>query len=67
MAREWVAVVAAEQQDEPFQVLGQLADAIGGVTNELFQWGAEAAGVAGGPPTPCNRSRASAKAPSLAG
>ena len=46
--RTGLAVAAAEQQDEPFQVLAQLADAIGGMTHEVVQGGA-AGGIAGQP------------------
>jgi hypothetical protein len=48
-AEQGLAVVAAEQEDEPVQVLAQLADVVGGVADELFQRGAEAGGVAGQP------------------
>jgi hypothetical protein len=48
-AEQGLAVVAAEQEDEPVQVLAQLADVVCGVADELFQGGAEAAGIAGQP------------------
>ena len=41
------AVVAAEQEDEPVQVLAQLADVVCGVAHIVGQRGAELAGVAG--------------------
>jgi hypothetical protein len=50
-AEEWLTVAAAEQEDESFQILAQLADAIGGMAGELFEGGAEAAGVTGQRPT----------------
>ena len=49
-AEQGLAVVAAEQEDEPVQVLAQLAGVVGGVADELFQQGAEAPPVAGQPP-----------------
>jgi hypothetical protein len=47
--RTGLAVVAAEQEGEPVQVLAQFADVVGGVADELLQGGAEAAPVAGQP------------------
>jgi hypothetical protein len=35
-AEQGLAVVAAEQEDEPVQVLAQLADVVCGVADELF-------------------------------
>ena len=43
------AVAAAEQEDEPLQVLAQLADAVGGMAYEVFQAGAKPGGIAGQP------------------
>ena len=48
-AEQGLAVIAAEQEGKPVQVLAQLADVVGGVADELFQGGAQAAGVAGQP------------------
>jgi hypothetical protein len=48
-AEQGLAVIAAEQEDEPVQVLPQLGDVVCGVADELFQRGAEAGGVAGQP------------------
>ena len=42
VAEQGLAVVAAEQEGEPVQVLAQLADVVGGVADELPQGGAEA-------------------------
>ena len=50
VAEQGLAVVAAEQEGEPVQILAQLADVVCGVTDELFQGGAEPAPVAGQPP-----------------
>ena len=50
VAEQGLAVVAAEQEGEPVQILAQLADVVGGVADELFQGGAEAARIAGQPP-----------------
>ena len=36
-AEEGLAVAAAEQEDEPFQVLVQLGNPVGGVAGEVFQ------------------------------
>src|SRR5215472_7597376 len=51
VARSWgeegFAVVAAEQEDEPLQVLAQLGGAVGGVADAVFQGWAEASRVAG--------------------
>src|SRR5712691_10784134 len=44
-AEELLAVAAAEQEDEPLQVLAQLRNPVGAVAGELFQRGAKAAGV----------------------
>ena len=44
-----LAVVTAEQEREPVQVLAQLAEVVCGVADELFRGGAEAAGIAGQP------------------
>ena len=41
-AEQGLAVVAAEQEGEPVQVLAQLAGVVGGVADELPQGGAEA-------------------------
>jgi hypothetical protein len=49
-AEQGLAVVAAEQEGEPVQILAQLAGVVCGVTGELFQGRAEAAPVAGQPP-----------------
>src|SRR5437773_240845 len=43
VAEQRLAVVAAEQEGEPVQVLAQLADDVCGETDELFQECAEAA------------------------
>src|SRR5215470_1376001 len=48
-AEQGLAVAAAEQEGEPFQVLTQLGDAVGGVADEFFQRCGEAGGVAGEP------------------
>jgi len=48
-AEERLAVAAAEEKDEPLQVLVQLGDVIGGVADEIGQGGGEAGGVAGQP------------------
>jgi hypothetical protein len=45
-AEQRLAAAAAEQEDEPFQVLEQPANGMGGVASELFQAGAETGGVA---------------------
>jgi hypothetical protein len=45
-AGQRLAVAATEQEDEPLQVLAQLADVIGGVAGELCQRGGQAGGVA---------------------
>ena len=37
-----LAVAAAEQEDEPFQIGLQVQDSVGGVTGELFQGGGQA-------------------------
>jgi hypothetical protein len=44
-AEEGLAVAAAEQEDEPFQVLAQLGEAVGGVADELVEGGGQASGV----------------------
>jgi hypothetical protein len=44
-----LAVAAAEQEDEPLQVGTQLAQAVGGVTDELCQRRTEAGRVASQP------------------
>jgi hypothetical protein len=44
-----LAVAAAEQEDEPLQVITQLGQAVGGVADELCQGVAQAGGVAGQP------------------
>jgi len=49
VAEQGLAVAAAEQEDEPFQVLAQLADAVGGMTHEVVQGGAKPGGIAGQP------------------
>jgi hypothetical protein len=46
---ELLAVAAAEQEGEPFQVAAQLGQSVGGVADELCQGGGQAAGVAGQP------------------
>jgi hypothetical protein len=46
-AEQGLAVVAAEQEGEPVQVLAQLADVVGGMADELLQGGAEAPPIAG--------------------
>jgi hypothetical protein len=48
-AGQGLAVVGAEQEGEPVQVLAQLAEVVCGVADELFRGGAEAAGIAGQP------------------
>src|SRR5436309_3822920 len=50
VAEQGLAVIAAQQEREPVQVLAQLADVVGGMTDELPQGGAEAAPIAGQPP-----------------
>jgi hypothetical protein len=47
--KEGLAVAAAEQEDEPLQVITQLGQAVGGVADELCQGFAQAGGVAGQP------------------
>ena len=47
VAEQGLAVVAAEQEGEPVQVLAQLADVVCGVAHTVGQRGAEPAGVAG--------------------
>ena len=49
VAEQGLAVIAAEQEGEPVQVLAQLADVVGGVTAELAQGDAEAPPIAGQP------------------
>ena len=49
VAEQGLAVVAAEQEDEPVQVLAQLSGAVGRVADEGFQRGAEPVRVAGQP------------------
>src|SRR5215470_2901324 len=49
-AEQGLAVAAAEQEGEPFQVLTQLGDAVGGVADEFFQRCGQPGGVAGEPP-----------------
>jgi hypothetical protein len=46
-AEQGLAVAAAEQEDEPLQVITQLGQAVGGVADELCQGVAQAGGVAG--------------------
>src|SRR5215467_294777 len=48
-AERGLAVAAAEQEDEPLQVITQVGRAVGGVADELCQGGAQAVGVAGQP------------------
>ena len=48
-AEQGLAVVAAEQEGEPVQILAQLGGVVGGVTDELLQ-GRRGAPVAGQPP-----------------
>jgi hypothetical protein len=43
VAEQGLAVVGAEQEGEPVQILAQLADVVCGIADELFQGGAEAA------------------------
>jgi hypothetical protein len=47
MGRTGLAVAAAEQEDKTFQVLAQLRNPVGGVSEQLFQGGGQAGGVAG--------------------
>jgi hypothetical protein len=46
-AEQGLAVAAAEQEDEPFQVITQLGQAVGGVADELCQGLAQAGGGRG--------------------
>jgi hypothetical protein len=60
-AEELLTVAAAEQEDEAFQVLAQLGQAVGGVANELFQGCGEAGGSrASQPSRNCSISASSA-------
>ena len=47
MAEEGFAVAAAEEEDEPVQILSELGGAVAGVADEVCQGGPEVACVAG--------------------
>jgi hypothetical protein len=44
-AEQFLAVAAAEQEDEPFQVAAAFVQALGGVADELLQGGVKAGRV----------------------